>query len=213
MKNFLLRHLKLIWVTIAVVALVEARYLYAYCTVGPGMIVILRSMYRDKEVGSLRAMTSSGTPFLIARSIGPDCCAEPERGASFEGAAPDGRQLPEWVEFEWQEWPYPLSRPSDPEGIKRWESTVHELSKNLPYKKARVLIRSRVPRAVVDEIIAAKHRQQRDKLPDRQLELQFNWYEDAVRLRWRLTAREPNTPGTTTLRIGGDELPARARAN
>ncbi|WP_139143012.1 hypothetical protein, partial [Janthinobacterium sp. HH106] len=67
---------------------------------GPGMIVTFSNGIKGKKVDVLRARTANGVFFPTPGSLGPD--KNPMTGGATMGAAPDGRELPQWVEFEWQ---------------------------------------------------------------------------------------------------------------
>ena len=105
---------------------------------------------------------------------------------------PDGRELPEWVEFEWSEPPYP----EDP------KQTLEEY-RALPRKTARVPVRSRVPQDVVEEVLEAKRRRKPHQLPEKMLDVYFIWTEAGVKFRWGVGTR-----GGMTLREGGDAIDA-----
>ncbi len=105
------------------------------------------------------------------------------------GAAPDGRELPEWVEFVWSEPVYP----EEP------KQTLEEY-RALPQKTERVPVRSRVPQDVVAEVMEAKRNREPHKLPEKMLWVYFIWSEDGIKLRWRLTSK------CCDERSGGDEI-------
>ena len=64
------------------------------------MIATFSNGIKGKEVDVLRARTANRTFFPTPGSLGPD--KNPMTGGATMGAAPDGRELPQWVEFEWQ---------------------------------------------------------------------------------------------------------------
>jgi len=103
------------------------------------------------------------------------------------GAAPDGRELPEWVEFEWTEPKYE-------------EKHTREQLLAMLVKKARVPVRSRVPQDVIAEVMEAKRNREPHKLPEKMLWVYFIWYEDGIKFRWRLTSK------CCGERSGGDEI-------
>ncbi len=107
------------------------------------------------------------------------------------GAAPDGRELPDWVEFTWREPPYPAD-----------EKQSLDEYRALPQHTSRVPVRSRVPQDAIDEVIESNRRTERGKLPDKMLWVYFIWYEDGIKFRWKL-----KSDCCGLLREGGDELP------
>lgn len=167
---------------------------------GPGMIVTFSNGLKGKKVDFIEARTASGRGFPTPGSLGPD--KNPMTGGKTMGAAPDGRSLPEWVEFDWKEWPYP--RPemppfSDKEATKAWSDESHALSKSLPVKTERVQVRARVPQDVVDEVVASKGTFEAGKPADKKLWVYLIWYKSGIKLRWRITQGKE-------LRSGGDEI-------
>ena len=106
------------------------------------------------------------------------------------GASPDGRDLPQWVDFEWREPGYPADL----------KQTLEEY-RALPHKTARVLIRDRIPQSVVDELMEANRKQARGTLPDKDLAVYFIWYESGISFHWVL-----KRGCCETLRSGGDEI-------
>lgn len=116
----------------------------------------------------------------------------PRTGGATEGYAPDGRELPEWVDFVWTERPY---------GI---EHTLEEL-RAMPRKTQRVFIRSRIPRDVVEEVLAANRRCKKGQLPDTDLSVYFVWSAQDIKFHWILEKR--NERGTfDDVRSGGDDV-------
>ena len=167
---------------------------------GPGMTVTFNNVIKGKKVDVLRAKTSNGVPFPTPGSLGPH--QNPMPGGATMGAAPDGRELPEWVEFEWTEWPYPSPpKPTDPVALQEWNDRVDLLIRTLPHKRARVAVRSRVPQDVVDEVLASNKRAAAGALPDEGLWVYFIWYETGIKFRWSL-----ERGCCKVLRAGGDEL-------
>lgn len=172
---------------------------------GPGMIVALDNAVPGIEIDMLRATMPSGQEFLGGKlTVTPHFFSNAPVGALALGAAPDGRELPEWVEFEWKEWQYPYpEKPSDPVEEEKWSERIHELSRTLPHKTVRVLVRKRVPQDVVDEAIASNLAAPRGKLPEKQIWLYFVWHPDGIWFRWSLHK------DSDVVRSGGDAIPAR----
>ena len=151
--------------TLRLVSFFVAVTLCTACTTppveGPGMMVTSNNTIKGTEVDVLRAKTSNGIPFPTPGSLGPYTKPNPTIGGATMGAAPNGRELPEWIEFAWKEWPYPYpAPPSDPVARQAWTG-VYAMSRSLPIRTARFPVRSRVPRDVVDEVLASKKRRLR----------------------------------------------------
>lgn len=167
---------------------------------GPGMIVTYNNVIKGTSIDLIEARTASGRGFPTAGSLGPD--KNPMTGGKTMGAAPDGRTLPEWVEFDWKEWPYPYPEPppfSDQEATKAWSDGVKAMSKSLPVHTERVPVRARVPQDVVDAVVASKGTFVAGKPADKDLWVYFIWHESGIKFRWRMTQGK-------TLRAGGDAV-------
>ena len=168
---------------------------------GPGMIVTFSNGLKGKEVDVLRARTANGVFFPTPGSLGPAKNPMKDGGATM-GAAPDGRELPQWVEFEWKVWPYPYpAMPAEPVALQAWSDGVHAMSRALPIQTARVAVKSRVPQDVIDEVLASNRQRAPNALPDKDLWVYFIWYETGIKFRWRLLQG-----CCKMLREGGDEL-------
>ncbi len=155
---------------------------------GPGMVLHFASLKQGIVVVCMGGRLPSGK-----RVPGPGGLSRSKdwlSGGKTEGAAPDGRQLPEWVEFEWTEYP------SDKDDLRE------ELGL-LPVHVERVIIRERVPQDVIDEVIRRKRATPPGKLPDKSLQLNFVWTDGGIKFRWLL--REKDTPGSMS-RSGGDAI-------
>ncbi|MEW6707800.1 MAG: hypothetical protein AB1430_23390 [Pseudomonadota bacterium] len=167
---------------------------HAGAPAGPGMIVTFASLKKGVSVAIKSARLPNGAAFAHAGSFGPN--KEWKGGGATMGAAPDGRELPEWVEFEWIE-------PVYPEDSKQ---TLEEY-RALPRHKQRVLIRGRVPQEAVEEVMQAKRNAPRGSLPEKTLWVYFVWTDDGIKFRWEVY-REPKAPGEASVsRSGGDALP------
>ena len=174
---------------------------------GPGMIVTYSSLKNGVGIYIKSARLPSGQAFPHAGSVGGRGWPFPNGNPWWNtgktmGAAPDGRQLPEWVEFEWIESVYP----EDP-------AQSLEQFRALPHHTQRVLVRDRIPKEVVDEVIASKLRAPPNRLPDRSLWVYFAWTNEGIKMRWSLesyTKNENTRYGGTTrlLRSGGDTVVA-----
>jgi hypothetical protein len=167
------------------------------------MTVGYDSTVYGKEIEIVRATLPSGEPFVssgltVEATVGDGS----PLGAVVMGGSSDGRELPKWVDFEWKEWPYPYpEKPTDPIEAKKWGDKIHELSRTLPHKKFRVMVRSRVPQDVVDEAVAAVLARKYGELPDKKIWIYFVWHPKGIWFKWELVE------GTRTTRSGGDEIP------
>lgn len=169
---------------------------------GPGMSLTYASLKKGVSIDIESAKLPDGRDFSNAGSFGPD--KSWLTGGKNLSAAPDSRQLPEWVEFEWQEWPYPSQAPPN-ETQEEGNSRVHAMARSLPRKTQRVSIRDRVPQDVVDEVIQSRRDAPRGQLPEKRLEIYLVWTEQGVKFRWALE-RRPTLGGQSLLRTGGDEI-------
>lgn len=166
------------------------------------MSLTYASLKKGVSIDIESAKLPDGRDFSNAGSFGPD--KSWLTGGKNLSAAPDSRQLPEWVEFEWQEWPYPSQAPPN-ETQEEGNSRVHAMARSLPRKTQRVSIRDRVPQDVVDEVIQSRRDAPRGQLPEKRLEIYLVWTEQGVKFRWALE-RRPTLGGQSLLRTGGDEI-------
>jgi hypothetical protein len=167
---------------------------------GPGMIVSFGGTVKGISIAIKDARLPDGKEFPNAGSFGHS--NSPISGGATMGAAPDGRQLPEWVDFEWQETPYPWDqRPSQSDD--EWREEIFATYRALPVKTQRVLIRSRIPQAVVDEVTEAN----RHPVPGmkKHLELNLVWTSQGIKLRWRIW-NTPDFNAQYDSHEGGDEI-------
>lgn len=94
---------------------------------GPGMTITYSNAIKGMDINFKSSRLSDGSPFpnpggLSGASIPND---NPLSGGATMGGAPDGRDLPEYVDFEWRESPRspPDPTPMDPfsQVHKDWE--------------------------------------------------------------------------------------------
>jgi hypothetical protein len=112
--------------------------------------------------------------------------------------------LPEWVDFEWQEPPYPGLHPENFVNREAFSTAVHNLFNALPVKTQRVQVRDRVPLDVVQEAVNARDQTPRGKVPDKLLWVYFVWTEQGIKFHWELIGDTQVAP----LREGGDDIDA-----
>jgi hypothetical protein len=176
-----------------------------YVQPGPGMIVTFTSLKKGVSIYIESARLPSGAAFPDAGSFGPD--KNWFNSGKTMGAAPDGRQLPEWVEIEWQEPQYPEQKPEDFPSREAYSHAVREKFQRLPNKTQRVFIRDRVPQEAIEEVLQSKRDAPRGKLPEKMLWVYLVWTDDGIKFRWQVE-REPQAPGEPrVLQAGGDVLP------
>jgi hypothetical protein len=172
---------------------------------GPGMTVGFNACINGK-VDLIRSTSSGGAVFPNPGAFGGQICKKnPLYQGKFMGASPDGRNLPEWVEFEWQVWPYPYEERPDnanPVALQAWRDRVHLLARTLPRKIERVPVRSRIPQEIVNQVIESNRTTPEGKLPEKSLWVFFIWHEDGIKFRWKLDGC------CGDIASGGDQLPA-----
>lgn len=171
--------------------------------VGPGMIVTYVSSIRDKRIYINNSRLPDGKDFPTAGSFG--YARDPLGGGATEGAAPDGRRLPEYIDFSWQEAKYPAEEQDPSLSVTEATAQVIAKFKALPTKEQRVYVRERVPQDVIDEVTESNRRKQPGKLSDKALWIYFVWTDDGIKLRWRLWYR-PEIGAPSFPREGGDPL-------
>ncbi|TBO32936.1 hypothetical protein EYS42_07175 [Aquabacterium lacunae] len=166
---------------------------------GPGMMLVYGSVIDGKRVSIKKANLPDGRSFPQPGGI----------GGSFKGGqtwlnggidatmatSGDHRELPEWVDFEWSEPPYP----EDP-------NMSLEAYRALPRQKQRLEIKRRIPPAVVEEAIASKRVAQPGKVADKTLWIYIFWTPDGMKMRWAMRDRATGGPFGEIVREGGDDL-------
>jgi hypothetical protein len=176
---------------------------------GPGMTITYTSAIKDIDIDIKGASLPDGTPFPDAGSLGggSNPNKNPFIGGKTMGGAPDGRDLPIYVDFEWRETPTspPDPTPMDPfsPAHKDWEKKIMEEFYSYPLKKQRVLIRSRVPVEVVSTVLNDNLHTPKGKLDDASLRLYFVWTEYGIKLRWEIWHRNGMQYDSDQ---GGDEI-------
>ena len=153
---------------------------------GMGMTVTFRNAIQGKTVLFDKAVSDNGIAFSNPGGLAPE--NNPKQGGKTEGFAPDGLTLPAWVDFTWREPNY------------REEHTSEQL-KVMPRKTGRVMLRSRVPDAVLAEVVASNRHREKGRTPEKMLWVYFIWYENEIKFRWEL-----KKDCCTVLRSGGDEI-------
>lgn len=168
---------------------------------GPGMIVTFTSLIDGRVIDIEGARLPNGKAFNgVGLSIHGSRRSNWRASGATEGAVPDSRELPEWVEFTWRERSYPSLEPKNFASQEEYSKALAEKFRNSPMKVERIFVCSRIPQDVVGEAIEAKRRRQPHELPDKMLYVYFIWTETGVKFRWELGR------GGVTLREGGDEI-------
>ena len=154
---------------------------------GPGMIVSFGNGIAGTKVLVDDARSEDGIAFPNPGSLAPQ--SRPGQGKKVMGAAPDGRPLPQWVEFSWIELPYESTH----------VRTKEELDA-VPVRRARISVSERVPADVVAEVMRGN---QMRKTGDEALHLWLNfvWQRDGIAFGW-----QQYRGCCTLLRSGGDQL-------
>ncbi len=112
-------------------------------------------------------------------------------------------QLPEWVEFKWQETSYPALRAGAGDASERYEHAMPKQRLALPYKTQRVQVRERVPRELVKQIIDEHQKIAPYQTADTTLALFFLWTEAGIKFHWQLRQGKLGSI-RVVLREGGD---------
>jgi hypothetical protein len=114
-------------------------------------------------------------------------------------------ELPEWVDFRWALFPKAdvARNPGESETAYYWRSLA--IYAAVPRKNERVLVSSRIPQGVRDEITAATRNAQPHKVASSVLYLYFVWTDSGIKLHWRLKRSQPDESFRTVLE-GGDEI-------
>lgn len=153
---------------------------------GPGMIITYYGTRKDVSIYIRSAHLPNGKDFPSAGSFG--YAKNGLAGGATMGAAPDGRQLPEWIDFEWQEPPYPglENGPSEREAYKDWHQRVDEQFRTLPLKHQRVMVRSRIPKEIVNEAIDENRHFIASYGPEKRLSVYFIWTSQGIKMHWQI---------------------------
>jgi hypothetical protein len=177
---------------------------------GPGMTVTFNSAIKDMDVSIKNARLPDGTSLPGGGLGGKSRPNEnPLNGGATMGAAPDGRQLPDYIDFEWRESPVapPDPTPMDPfsQARKDWETKMMAEFYTHPIKKQRVFIRSRVPAELVNKVIEANRHAVKGHGAEASIGIYFIWTDYGIKLRWQIW-HKPAFNGQYYSDEGGDEI-------
>lgn len=165
-----------------------------------GAVLNFTSTIPNIRIYTKGAKDQSGRPFPDAGSFGPS--DDPMNGGAAMGGAPGTFGLPTWVEFTWQELPYP-SRPRESFATyDEWGAYVDEAFRAAPLKTGRVKVAEKVPAWALEEVAKSRAATPPDELPDKMLWLHFVWTTEGIKVRWKIhnSERGGNSPE------GGDPL-------
>ena len=177
----------------------------------PGMTITYSNTIKGTDINIKSSRLSDGSAFpnpggLSGASIPNE---NPLSGGATMGGAPDGRDLPEYVDFEWRESPRspPDPTPMDPssQAHKDWEKKMMDDFYSQPIKKQRVFIRDRVPADVVTAAIEANRDALKHQLAPASIEIFFIWTDYGIKLRWQIWHR-PASEIQYYSHQGGDEI-------
>jgi hypothetical protein len=129
----------------------------------------------------------------------------PISGGEYLAAFESEPELPEWVDLRWALFPPAAISPKSGESdvAYHWRSIAFYSA--FPRKNERILIRSRIPQDVRDEITDATRNAEPHKVASSVIYLYFVWTDNGIKLHWRLKRSRPD--GTFIgVREGGDEI-------
>jgi len=178
----------------------------------PDISVTYTSVIRGRSIH----MKSAKLPGDKEWSDGLFVCDNPKEWRSngmSPGVSSDSQGLPEWVDFEWQEWPHPYPKvpsrifhakedPAMERAIQQWRDQFDSDSKQIPIKTQRVQVRGRIPLDVVQEVMESQRIAPRGKLPGKLMDVYFVWTVHGVKLYWELRDPAMSRP----LKSGGDDI-------
>jgi hypothetical protein len=170
---------------------------------GPGMITSYGSTMEGRSA-SVRAITfpSGKSRKSDIRVTGGKKHNWRQSVGATEGISGDTRGLPEWLDFEWQEPSYPGLEPEDFPSREAYSKAVAEKYSKLTTKTQRVLISSRIPPEVVQEVTFSRsHIPKGQLLPEKMLWIFFIWTDDGIKFRWEMSCDKPCVE-----KEGGDEV-------
>lgn len=165
-----------------------------------GAVLNFTSIIPDKRIETSSARDQDGRPFAHAGSFHHS--DDPMNGGKAMGGAPGNFGLPVWIEFTWQELPYPGQPRESFATEEAWGAYVDEVYRAAPLKTGRVKVAEKVPAWALDEVAKSRAATPPDQLPDKMLWLHFIWTTDGIKVRWKIhnSARGGNSPE------GGDPL-------
>lgn len=173
------------------------------------MTVTYTNAIKEIDINIDGARLPNGATFTNARSLsgGNKSNDNPLIGGATIGASPDGRNLPDYIDFKWRESPRnpPDPTPLDPfsQAHKNWEAEMMTDFYSHPIKEQRVFIRSRIPAEVVNAVVEANRQTPKGQLDVASIHIYFVWTDYGIKLRWEIWHRLGTQYDSHQ---GGDEL-------
>jgi hypothetical protein len=131
---------------------------------------------------------------------------KPISGGEYVAAFESEPELPEWVDIRWALFPPAAISPAPGEPDAKFHFRAITFYSTFPCKNERIVIRSRIPQEVRDEIAVATRNAEPHKVAGSVIYLYFVWTNNGIKLHWRLKRSRPD--GTfISVREGGDEIP------
>lgn len=181
----------------------------ASTSAGPGLTVTYNSTIKHARIYIEDARLPIGAAFPNAGSFGGGDASNdsPLSDGATMGGAPDGRDLPDYVDFKWRENPYPDPTPNSPlsQATKVWEARSLATLIAQPIRSQRVFIRSRIPADVVNAAIEANRHTPKNGLPPASIRIYFIWTDYGIKLRWQIWHSPPSEIQYYSDQ-GGDEI-------
>lgn len=181
---------------------------------GPGMTLAYGSVIDKRRISIKYARLPDGSNFSTPGSLGGRFTKGENwlnDGISATLAASwDHRNLPEWVDFEWQELEYPGLKPEKFPTYFAFREAVKKRIAASPIKRQRLFINSRVPDNIKNSVIESKSSPPAGTTTSKGLWLYIFWTPDGIKFRWIMRDKNlaPTTPFGGIVQEGGDNLDA-----
>lgn len=149
-----------------------------------GAVLNFTSMIPHVNIQIRSARDQAGRPFPDPGSFGPS--DDPMNGGKAMGGAPGTFGLPAWIEFTWQELPYPGQPRESFATEDAWGDYVRDVYRAAPLKTGRVKIAEKVPAWALEEVAKSRAVTPSHELPDKMLWLHFVWTTEGIKVRWKI---------------------------
>lgn len=166
---------------------------------GPGMWVFYRVPIPDTRIFITVAHLPNGEEFHTIVSFASMKVAYAGRNLQKD------TELPEWIEFEWQEIRKSSIEVDTVNPYEDLDEKIIALQKATPVKKQRVFIRNRIPKDVANEVMESNKIRLIDKPSEKSLRIELVWTESGIKLHWKLWHIPIDGP-QSFLREGGDDV-------
>lgn len=165
-----------------------------------GAVLNFTSTIPDKRIEISSARDQAGRPFAHAGSFHHS--DNPMNGGATMGSVPGTFELPTWIEFTWQELPYPAQPRESFATEEAWVAYVDERYRATPRKTGRIMVAEKVPAWALEEVSKSREATPSRELPDKMLWLHFIWTTEGIKIRWKIhnSERGGNSPE------GGDPI-------